>query len=271
MGAKMTGLITIPNDNPSGSPLGQLTPTPTSDVRQTRQNINFKDMSPIEQGQTAEQQGLNPYMPLQMLQQQAQQASTQGPSAGPVPNTLMGPFTPPGVEAFPDDMAHLTTLMQQGLGPGAHPADHEMAMNARSIASARMAEAAAQATQAGGPAGGAQTPDMASAQTMNPTTPSPGLAPQLPPGTPQPPPGSSPMPGGIPLPQYPTPGVQPAAPIPTPQGAAPQDAMGNPQPQTTPPASPAQAPPTQAGAPGGIPPDVIASLLARHLKKGAAH
>ena len=98
MGSTLSGAVPVQGENPSGNPICNIVPTPTQNIRQTRQNINFKDMTPIEQGQTSEQQGLDPYMPLQMLQQQAQQATQQGPSQGPVPNTLIGPFTPPGVE-----------------------------------------------------------------------------------------------------------------------------------------------------------------------------
>lgn len=284
MGAKLTGAVPEVGANPSGNPLGNITPEPTQDVRQMRTNINFKDLQPIEQGQVAQQQGLDPYMPLQMLQQQATGAATQGPSSGPVPNTLSGPFTPPGVENFPDDMAHLTTLMQMGMGPGAAPHERAMAENAGALARAKLAAGAAQNDQSG-PIAHPGAPIEPPSPSLPPAGPPPGSA-AMPPqssgyGAPQPAPGASPMPGSMPMPQeqppIPTPqgpagqnqpngGAGPGAPVQPPAGgAAPTgnaDAAGAPSP------GPSPTPEGQVSSDGfGIHPALIAQLLAKHLKK----
>ncbi len=259
-GVKQSQLLAEQGGNPSGNPLGNISPTPTSDVRQVRENVNFHDLSPIEQSQTAEQQGMNPYLPLQMLQQQAQGAAQQGPSGGPVPNTLMGPFTPPGVESFPDDMAHLTTLMQQGYAPGSSPQEHALAQNAHAIARARDAAAQAQADQTSQQH--LQMPSPQLAPSAGPTPSPAGVAASvgpasyaIPPGAPQAPAGMSPMPGGMPMPQ------QPAAP-PLAPGGAPMPAAGAPPqaPMPQPGAAPITGP---AGAP---PPGLIQALMQRHKR-----
>ena len=272
MGATLSGAVPIPGANPTGNPLGNITPSPTQDVRQMRTNINFKDLPPIGQGQVQQQQGLDPYMPLQMLQQQATQAAGQGPSNGPVPNTLMGPFTPPGVENFPDDMAHLTTLMQQGMGPGAAPHEAAMGQNAAALAHAKLASAAAQNDQSG-PIAHPGAPIAPPNPPMAPPGPPPGSN-AMPPassgyGAPQPAPGSSPMPGTQPMPQQ-------SPPIPTPQGPQGQNQPDGgagpgapvPAPAPAPSASPTPAPEGQVSPDGfGIHPALIAQLLAKHLKK----
>lgn len=248
-GIKQSQDVAEAGGNPSGNPLGNITPTPTQDVRQVRENVNFHDLTPIEQSQTAEQQGMNPYLPLQMLQQQATQAAGAGASHGPVPNTLMGPFTPPGVESFPDDMAHLTQLMQQGYAPGSTPQEHALAQNAHAIGRARLAAGQGQADQT------SQAPVQQGMQMPGaaPNAPAPMAAPpaqlpMLPPGTPQPPQGMSPMPGGMPMPQGP-PQAPPLAP-----GGAPMPPQGGPP---MPSAAGPQGPPQ-----GGPPPELMQQILA---------
>jgi len=286
-GPSLSGAVPEVGANPTGNPLGNITPEPTQDVRQMRTNINFKDLQPIEQGQVAQQQGLDPYMPLQMLQQQAQTAAGQGPSSGPVPNTLMGPFTPPGVENFPDDMAHLTTLMQQGMGPGAAPSERAMAENAGALARAKLAAAGAQNDQSGPiqHPGAPLAPPNPPAAPMGPPPGSSAMPPQGSGyGAPQPAPGASPMPGSIPMPS-----MQP--PIPTPQGPAgqaqPDGGAGpgapvqqGPAPSPSPSPAPSPSPGTPSPSPAagtpdgqvspdgfGIHPALIAQMLAKHLKK----
>lgn len=270
-GIKQSQAMGMGGANPTGDPKGNIVPTPTQDVRQVRENVNFKDMNPIEQGQVAQQQGLDPYMPLQMLQQQATGAATQGASQGPVPNTLMGPFTPPGVENFPSDMSHLTTLMQQGMGPGASPTETSMGLNAHALARAKLMAAAAQGDQAAP----IEHPG-APIEPPNPPMGMPGGAPGMPGagaippassgyGAPPAGAGASPMPGTLPMP-----GSQP--PIPTPQGPMGQDQPNGGAGPGAPVPAPAPAAPTPAPAapPAGVPPSVIANLLARHLKKQKA-
>lgn len=116
------------------------------DQRQVQERINFRDLQPLDQGQMMEQQGIDPYAGLKMVQGNVDQSLAQPPSSGPVPNSLVGPMVPPGVENFPDDMAHLHSLMQQGLGPGSSHQEHQMGLNAAAIARARTAAAEAQAS-----------------------------------------------------------------------------------------------------------------------------
>lgn len=111
------------------------------DQRQVQERINFRDMPPPMQQQMEAQQGLDPDAPLKMLQSNVTGSVAQGPSQGMVPNTLQGPGVPPGLESFPDDMAHLHTLMQQGLGPGASSQEHALGQNAHAIARAHMDQA----------------------------------------------------------------------------------------------------------------------------------
>lgn len=108
------------------------------------------------QAQVQEQEGINPAAPLQMVQSQLQSSlaepgGPQSPQNGPVPASFTGPMVPPGVENFPHDMAALTQVMQRGFAPGADNGEHEMALNAHS-----MAKAAAEKAQ-GAAAQGAQT------------------------------------------------------------------------------------------------------------------
>lgn len=162
-----------------GQPPGQngdnLAQDPTQ--RQVRQTIAFKDMSPVEQSQTSQQLGLDPYAPLKMVQQQTQQAVGEGPSNGPIPNELAGPFTPPGVESFPDDFAHLATLMRQGYAPGSSPQEHELAQNAhammrqKAFANAQQGTGVPQPPQPEPPAFGQQGPP----QQMGPVSIAPGV------------------------------------------------------------------------------------------------
>jgi len=255
------------NANPTGNPLGQLTPQPTQDMRQVREQIQFKDMSPPEQAQMSEQQGLDPYAPLKMVQQGTIAALGAGASQGPTPNMLAGPYVPPGIEGFPDDFAHLSTLMKQGYAPGATPQEHEFGQNANAMARAKIDQAMSQ-SQNGVGAENAQP--FAPPQPAGPAAPpanvgfAPGTLPQgspdagpgpagSPPGA-GPPPGAPPMsgppppgPGGVPAPQL---GSAMQSPMPPPTGGSP------PMPG---------APP----GPGGIPPTLIAALLAQHRGKRA--
>lgn len=221
------------NANPTGDPKGQITPLPSSDVRQVRENINFHDLSPAGQMGVMEQQGIDPNAPTKALQQQAMGALQGGPSTGPVPNSLQGPFVPPGVENFPDDMAHLTTLMQHGLGPGANPGERAMALNAHALASAKLAAQQAQA----GPAGPIAHPGM----PIEPPNPMQG-----------------PPPGAVPPPSPDMMNAPPGGQAPAPAPAAP------PEP------APAPAPLPETQPPAGIPPSMLAGLLSKHLKKKGA-
>jgi len=212
-----TNPMTHPNHPAMQSSLapGTAPPGPTKgpqDNRQVQERIQFKDLNPAEQSQVAQQQGINPYAPLQMVQQGVEGALQQGPSSGPIPNMLSGPYVPPGVESFPDDMAHLTTLMGQGYAPGASAQEHEYGQNAHAMARAKINAAMAQAQRGAG------------APTMAP--------PAAPPAPPAAPPGVTLAPG---IPQ-----------------------MGS---------SMAPQPPQAPGAPGGVPPELIAALMAQHKKQ----
>ena len=235
------------NTNPTGNPLGQLTPQPTQDQRQVRENIQFKDMNPAMQSQTAQQQGLDPYAPLKMVQQGVQGALQQGPSTGPMPNMLAGPYVPPGIEAFPDDMAHLTTLMGQGYAPGASGQEHEFGMNAHAIASAKIQQALEHAQQGVGQ------------EQAQPTAPPPPQAPGAGPG-------QVTYAPGIPEGQN-GPGAgagqamaQMASTMGTPGGAPPQAPPGP---------GAAMAPPGPGGPPplGAVPPALIAAMMAQAKAK----
>lgn len=147
-----------------GMPPGQAAPVPGAaqginpsqwQHNQVREGINFKDLPPMAQAQAQEQEGINPAVPLQMIQGQLQSSMTepggpQGPPQGtsPVPGSFIGPMVPPGVENFPHDMAALTQVMQRGYAPGADSAEHGMAQNAHSMARAAEAQAQNQASQA---------------------------------------------------------------------------------------------------------------------------
>lgn len=221
------------NNNPTGSPLGKLTPQPTQDLRQVRENIQFKDMSPPEQAQAATQQGLDPYAPLKMVQQGVVGALGAGPSTGPIPNELAGPYVPPGIEGFPDDFVHLSTLMRQGYAPGASPQEHEFGQNAHAMARARIDQAMSSA-QNGVGTENAQPP-------AAPQPPGPAASVGFAAGVPGAPPAGPPMPGpgGVPAPQL---------------GSAMQSPMGAPAPGQ--------------GAPP-VPPSLIAALLAKGRGKRA--
>jgi hypothetical protein len=284
--APFKGTVTAPEQNPNatGNPLGNLTPTPTNDQRQVREQIAFKDMSPVEQAQTSQQQGLNPYMPLQMVQQQLQSSMAQGPSQGPVPTSLDGPFVPPGVQNFPDDMAHLHALMQQGMGPGSSPQEHEAGLNAHAIAKASINHAMASAQNDAGHAGataalGGLIHHLGSTGQLPPPQdvaahvaglqagggPPNLMSSVIPPGYPQPAnaPGMNPMPGSMPLPP---PGNPPAGPPGPPPPAGPPDLSPGPPPgppgpggppgppPAGPPPGPGPLPPGAGGIPGGPPP-----------------
>lgn len=201
------------------------------DQRQVQERIQFKDLPAPAQAQVEQQQGIDPYAPLKMVQQETTGAVQGGASTGPIPNMLAGPYVPPGVEAFPDDFAHLSTLMGQGFAPGATGQEHEYAQNAHALAKAKIEHAFSQAQQG---TGQEQAQPYAQAPAPQPGAAPPGvsLAPGIPTGPPM---GSS-------MGQGPEPGNM---------GIAPQP--GN-----------ASAMPTQPGAPGGIPPALIAALLAKH-------
>lgn len=211
----MQSNITAGHPLPGTPPAGP-TGAPT-DQRQVRENIQFKDMPPVGQNQAMQQQGIDPYAMFEMGQQKINQAVQQGPSAGPVPNAMTGPGIPSdqGIESFPDDMAHLTTLMGQGYAPGASAQEHGTAMNAHALARAKIMDAM-HAAQTG--AGAPQGPPPPSGPVL-PQTPSP--------------------------PQFGPPGPSAFGPPPGPPGAM----------------APPIPPPQAAGAPGGIPPELIAALL----------
>lgn len=116
---------------------------------QSRQLISFKDLPPLGQFQAQEQQGLDPSAAITGVQSQLQSTMAQGPSQGPMPNSFDGPMVPPGVQSFPDDMAHLHSLMQQGMGPGSTPQEHELAQNASAIARAHAQQSEANAQNDG--------------------------------------------------------------------------------------------------------------------------
>ena len=251
-GPKISG--TLPeqgNANPTGNPLGNLTPTPTQDQRQVREQIQFKDMSPPEQAQTSEQQGLDPYAPLKMVQQGAIGALQAGPSTGPLPNMLAGPYVPPGIEAFPDDFAHLSTLMKQGYAPGSSPQEHEFAQNAHAMVRAKIDNAFSQSQNGVGQ------------EQAQPYAPSPT------PGAPSGEPTNVGFAAGVPESAAGVPSASgTAGPMPTPgpqlgssmgAGAAPPPGAGAP-----PMPGPGAAPPMAGGAP---PPALIAALLAAHRGK----
>lgn len=122
---------------PNGSPPG------AGMQHQSRQLINVKDLPPPMQMQAEQQQGMDPMAPLKMLQSNVLNTVGQGPTpdGGAVPNQLSGPGVPPDVASFPDDMAHLHALMQQGLGPGASPQEHSLGQNAHAIARAHEQQA----------------------------------------------------------------------------------------------------------------------------------
>jgi hypothetical protein len=184
------------------STLGTLQPPPDKDQRQVQERIQFKDLSPVEQSQTAIQQGLDPYAPIKMVQAGVNNALQQGPSTSPVPHMLTGPYVPPGVEGFPDDMAHLSTLMSQGFAPGASGQEHEFAQNAHAMAMAKL-DHAMQSAQQGVGQQQAQpyAPQSAPAPMGQPTGPPMGSSMQSPVSAVMPmgmPPIAPGAPGGIP-------------------------------------------------------------------------
>lgn len=248
-------------------------PGPTSapqDQRQTRETIQFKDLPPPSQAQVEQQQGIDPYAPLKMVQQETQGAIQGGPSTGSIPNELAGPFVPPGVESFPDDFSHLNTLMQQGFAPGASNQEHEFAANSHAIANAKIHHAFAQGQQGAGQVSPMQPPGPAMPMQNAPQV---GLSPGIPTGGPgMPPPDMNAPPGGPPpggpppgptasplgLPMGPPPGGPPAGPpMASDMGTAPGQAPGGPA-----------APPMAPGAPGGLPPELLHAIMQKHLGKG---
>jgi hypothetical protein len=268
------------NANPTGNPLGQLTPQPSQDMRQVREQIQFKDMSPPEQAQTASQQGLDPYAPLKMVQQGVVGALGAGPSTGPVPNMLAGPYVPPGIESFPDDFAHLSTLMKQGYAPGASPQEHEFGQNANAMARAKIDQAFSQAHQGGVGAENAQPYAPQQAQGAPPVdSQNVGFAPGIPEQSGAPSVAGAPSAAGFAGPgagNAPPPGAPPAGPppmgppppgpggVPAPQLGSAMQSPGGPSPLGAQPPMPG-APP----GPGGIPPSLIAALLAQGKGKRA--
>lgn len=206
---QMTVNAQAPIQDPAGKQ-SVLQPTPTQDTRQVRHNVNFKDLPPAGQMGLMEQQGLDPMAPMKMLQQSTDQAMAQGPTqpGSPVPNALIGPGVPPGIESLPDDIAHLQQLMEQGYAPGASPAEGALAQNADAI---MRAKGSIQKSQS-----------LAPVAPPSPLAPSPNM-------------GMAPQPGNM--------------------GIAPPPGNGS--------AMPPQAP----GAPGGIPPEIIAALAAEAKKK----
>lgn len=200
----------IAGANPGGDPSGKITPTPTADVRQVRQNINFRDLPQPAQAQVMGQQGINMDQPRAQLEQSANQAIAGGPSQGPVPNVLAGPMTPPGVESLPSDIAHLSQLMQQGFSPGSNPQEHALGQNAESLMRAHQAMQQSQEME---------TAPMEQAEPMQ-----------------------EPM------------AQEQAEPPMAPDQLAPSPQMGG-------------APPQDPGAPGGIPPALIAQLMAEAQRK----
>lgn len=164
-------------------------------AKQIQERIQFKDMPPAAQNQSLQQMGLDPYAMANMAQQQVSSAQ---PTSGPIPSSLSGPGIPQelGVESFPDDMAHLTTLMQQGYAPGASAQEHAYGQNAHSMARAQLAHAFSQAQEGAGQP--TQQPVAPPVLGMGP----PGTAP-APPGPPMQsalgaPPQDPNAPGGIP-------------------------------------------------------------------------
>lgn len=195
------------------SPLDTLHPPVTKNDRQVQERIMFKDLPPVGQAQTMQQQGIDPYAMFELGQQKVGEALQQGPTSGPIPNALTGPGIPQGqnLESFPDDMAHLTTLMSQGYAPGASNQEHGFAMNAHAMANAKIQKAFSDAQQGTGAVEnqplappGPQAPD------VNPFGPPlGGLAPGAPPAM-GPPPGGI-MPPGVPPTQPGAPGGIPPA------------------------------------------------------------
>lgn len=231
-----------PSQQPPAAPMGAHDPKATgkpSDQRQVQERINLRDVPPPLQGQLLQQQGVDPNAPTQQLQSQLGQTMAQGPSQGPIPNEFNGPNVPPGVQSFPDDMAHLHTLMQQGFGPGASPQEHELAQNARAIAAAHTQAAETQAQDGAlyaqrtqelgqhihqlGQMGQLPAPQDVAAHVASMGAPAGGM-----PGTP---PAMAP----------PAPGLPPGPPMPPQLGSD----MAGPPPQQ----------------PGGIPPELIAALM----------
>jgi hypothetical protein len=204
-----TNPMTHPNHPQISSGLGSQPPGP-----QIQERIQFKDLPPTGQSQAMAQLGMDPAQPVKMGQQTIDTAMAQGPSQGPIPNRVAGPGINPeaGVDSFPDDFAHLQTLMQQGYAPGASHQEHGYAANAHSLMREKVAAAFQQGQQGVG----------------QPTPPAP-VAPPAPPVPPQ----------GVGLPSQPP-------------------AM----------ASGLGGPPQAPGAPGGIPPELIAQLLAKHKRPG---
>lgn len=225
---------------------------------QSRQNINFRDMPPPMQMQVESQQGLDPMAPLKMLQSNVAGTTAQGPSQGPIPNELAGPGVPEGLGNFPDDLAHLHQLMQQGLGPGSTPQEHALGQNAKAIARAHVNQAEQNAQQTAqyadnvqqlgglmhslGQSGQLPAPQDVAAHVANTQVPAPGSAPGA----------------------Y---GAQPATPgqLPADVPPGPNDPRGGPYgPDQGPPQlgsniAPPAKPPTTAS--GGIPPQILQAML----------
>jgi hypothetical protein len=246
-----------PPSTPAGAPLlpgtGIAGPTDApKDTRQIREQFQFKDMPAAGQNQAMQQQGIDPYAPVHIAQNFTDQALQKGPAQGPVPNELTGPYLPPDVANFPDDFAHLNTLMSQGMAPGASGQEHMLGLNAHSMAKAKISQAfsdaqnQASATPAVPPSG---PPVDAGGQNTPLPYPSAAGAQGPPPGPPMPPapPGQPPPMSGPPMPP---PGV-----VAPPVGPPMQSGLG--------------APPAAPGAPGGIPPALIAALLAKKKPAGA--
>lgn len=181
--------LSVSAEAPIQDPSSPFHPVPTQDTRQVRHNINFKDMPPVGQNALLEQQGVDLDAPRKMLEQGANQAVAEGPGQGPVPNALVGPGVPPGVESLPQDIVALQEMMKKGYAPGANPAETGLAQNADSMLKAQAAMAQSQSLAPGGPppVGAppsplAPSPDMGVGPTPEaPTTPGApgGIPPEL--------------------------------------------------------------------------------------------
>lgn len=162
--AGATNPMTHPAAPAMASSLGNIQPPPTQNNRQVQERITFKDLDPALKSQVAQQQGLDPYAAVKQAQDSVNGALSQ-PTGGPIPNQLSGPFIPPELSSFPDDMAHLSRLIGQGYAPGASAQEHEYGMNADAMARAKLNAAFAGAQN--------EAPPTPPAPPMPPTAPAP--------------------------------------------------------------------------------------------------